>query len=275
MIGSALANFCDSLNISYYKTTRRIDNKDKLGYIYLDLLKPETFSNILNYKFDILMICTGLNDINLCDQNPIITQQVNVQSLTEIIKLLPSNISKIVFLSTDKSTFITHDKFKNNHINKTSEYVRQKSDIEKIIHAFKDRGLVLRLSKIIHQNKSGIFNNWVNNIFHQNEIEALYNLYFSPITLDYCVSEIMKAYLSNAHGINYITSREYISYYTAAEYIIKNLNFSNTKLLKRKYDSNENFNYDDAQFINSLQSTLNNPSPYDAINNFIKWKGNP
>ena len=213
-------------NIEYNFTSRR-KNKSKRS-IFLDLENDYDFKIPKNTTC--ALIIGGVTDYDTCLNEYDYAFNVNCIQIPELFsKLIKKNIYT-VFVSTN-TVFKFKKKVPNekNIPNPSFEYSKLKRiteqkliEISKKINKQKYLG-ILRLTKNVSKETSP-FNTWIKNINHNEQITALKDLYFSPITFEDSSKMLIHLIKKNKSGIYHLSGENDISY---SDFALKFLKFLN------------------------------------------------
>lgn len=135
---------------------------------------------------DIIINCSGLTDLNLCEKNKELSNKLNYEIVCNLFKIKKKKKInfKLIQLSTDQ-LYDNPKKIKNTEESKiyiNNQYSRDKYKAEKI--ALKNKALVFRLNFIGHSIKKSGFLHWVKSSFLKRKRFYLFDdVYFNPISV--------------------------------------------------------------------------------------------
>lgn len=241
LIGSTLFSSLKNSNFfTVYGTSRK--KHEKKNIFYLDLLEENSW-NILKIKFDIIILCTGISKINICEKYPNDTKNINVFQLVKFLHFINAINSHIIYLSTSyvfngvKSGYTVNDDPDPN-----TEYGKQKFELENILANSFKKYTILRLTKVLYPDFE-LFKNWFNTLKNNNQIFPYSNLNFAPVFLNKVVNVINTIVDSNLYGIYHYSGVEDISYYDAAIILGKIWNFDISNIVTTNLVNNAFPNY--------------------------------
>jgi dTDP-4-dehydrorhamnose reductase len=229
-----IKNHLNKIKREYYSTTRRLNIDDNC--LFLDLNNVGSFQNLFNLNISTLILAASICDVDKCEKNKMLTRKINVDNTFELLRALKNHNHKlkIIMLSTDMVFDGAAKKPNPNEIKKPlTEYGRQKAELEdKLLNNFQNIK-ILRFGKIIDKN-FGLFKKWINDLSQDKCIFPFYDLYFSPISIDYAIQAIFFAEESpsESNEIFHVSSGIDISYFDAAQWLANKLNKSNNLIKK-------------------------------------------
>jgi dTDP-4-dehydrorhamnose reductase len=175
---------------------------------------------------DFLVVCSSINELENCQNNPAHSYVVNVKGLEKAIDKYSSSRTKILFLSSSHV-------FSGNE----SHYVEdQEPDPQTVLGEHKvlgERmvlgrgGLVIRATKVINPQFLR-FIEWAQKLKDEKPVEAFRNLMVSLVPVESLVEVMMNALRENWGGIIHVSGPKDESYYEIARILARNL-FCNDK----------------------------------------------
>jgi dTDP-4-dehydrorhamnose reductase len=182
-IGSNLIRYLKK-NVSYRvigTTRRKQKSKEIHSLYYLDLETLE--SNFSKENLDVIVICAGVTNQTICNDQPELTWKINVDNTIEAIKLLASPETHIIYLSS-VSVFDGTKPFCNQLEipNPINNYGKQKVAVELLLRKKYTNYAILRLTKVISKDTQFI-RDWRDSADKGELIRAYANRYLSPVEL--------------------------------------------------------------------------------------------
>lgn len=188
---------------------------------------------------DILINCSGLTDLSLCEKNKKLSHKLNYEIVNNLFKIKKKKKInfKLIQLSTDQ-LYDNPKKIKsteNSKIYINNQYSRDKYKAEKI--ALKNKALVLRLNFIGHSSKKSGFLHWVKRSFLKKKRFYLFNdVYFNPISITSLKKIIIKIIFfmkkdKKIHGLFNLGSRDGMFKNDLATYFAKQINVFNDRFI--------------------------------------------
>ena len=176
------------------------------------------------YSPDILINLAALTDVDLCEKNPFLAQEINTEGVKNICEFFNG---KIIQISTDyvfsgeKGPYSEEDK-----VAPLSAYGESKLKAEKIVMSHSSGNLILRgnvLYDYDNQSKAS-FLNWVVNSLQQNKsIKVVNDQINNPTWTESMAKAIFKCIKYNINGIYHWGDAEFLSRYEFALKIARRL----------------------------------------------------
>ncbi len=224
-IGSHLVASFESDGWDVFSTTRRVGHLTQKNLFY-DLSRLPGRTKIPpSYSLDFAVVCAGITSVDQCEKNPSATRIINVDNTLELIKMLRERGIFVAFLSSDlvfdglMPTPSTQDP-----VCPTTEYGRQKVEVEQSLLRSSSDAVVIRLSKVIKPDMP-LFDEWVRRLRRGQSIQPYVNKMMSPISLNFCTEAITRIISARVQGITHVSASKDISYADAAMFISKKLKF--------------------------------------------------
>lgn len=211
-IGSALyRKLNEEKRYQVYGTSRRVSNGPSEDAIFrLDLSENPSPQKIA-MKFDAVVFCAGITEIEACEQEPERVRKINVEYTIELIKILNNANSYVLFLSSNavfdgtKSFYTPQDL-----PNPINNYGLFKKEVEDECVKMANIG-VLRLTKII-TDSTPFIKKWKKEIEAGNRIKPSVNRLLSPIDMGTVISTISLILDRRATGLFHLGGDEEITY---------------------------------------------------------------
>ena len=225
VLGSAICKFFQLKKIDYYFTSRK---KTKLNRSRkLNLFNSQNIKKLfLNLKPKIIINCSGLTNVDLCNKNYKHAFNENVKSIQNLVNGLNDLNLKthLVHISSDQVYFGKKNKRNfEKDVNQSNNYSKTKFLGEK--EALKYQYTTIIRTNFFGQSyskKRGSFSEFIlNNLLKNNKIRVAYNILFSPISLSYLNQVIFKIIKKKIYGVYNIGSKNTLSKYKFVLELIK------------------------------------------------------
>ncbi len=168
-------------------------------------------------KFDAVVLSAGVSSIRTCRFNPQATSLVNVDAQVAIAReLLSVNSPRLILISSnrvfDGSTELTKIR---SAYSPTTEYGRQKSQVETELLSLGAAVKIVRFSKVISEQTELIID-WFNKLSSNLKISAFTDMAISPITVDTAVDVIERVLFSECDPVVQFSASDEISFFELA-----------------------------------------------------------
>lgn len=269
-IGRCLKNKLDVCKYASISTTRKNELIAKQGYLYLDLQDENSIKHVCRQKYSCAVICAGMTKIDFCERYPQHSRLINVHCLSKVIDELMTNETHLIFISTNLvfNGELVYPTIEDKR-EPTTEYGKQKLEIEKYLSKYSDKATIIRFGKILDKNVK-LFVEWRLKLQRQEPVLAYSNKYLAPISMDYATNILMGLIDRKITGIFQVSSRYQISYADAGLYLAKTLKAKENLILPIK-DPSEDKNH---QKNSTLSFTIclpnfSAPDPYSALSSLL------
>lgn len=235
-LGNELNKISKSEGVKVYKTTRRFYHCRK-EWIYLNLPDFKDFKVPFDVK--IAVILGGVTSYSECESNFELAKKINCVAIPSIIeKLCVAGIftcyisSNVVFKKDfpPKENIIVNPQ-------KGFKYAELKAETENVLKdlatkgGWKDRLAILRISKNVSDDTAP-FNEWIKSIKKGENIIALDDLFFSPITFIDSAETINEICKRRLCGFFHLSGETDLSYYDFAIQLFSYLGINADKVKK-------------------------------------------
>ena len=260
--------FYKDKNFDIFTTT-----KDKLlkgeNIIILDLENIDQ-SVFENKNFEIVIFCAAYTSVLDCEINKNKTILINFTNTLKIAQFFIQKKSLLIFFSTSQ-VFSGLNKIEliENKTNPISIYGKSKALLEEALIPYLQNACILRCTKIITNNNK-LFKNWINNLKTNKEINPFYDIYFSPISLNYILNAVDKIIKNRITGLYNISANSDITYKDAAYYISTKMLLNKNLITPISYKTTNNIyipKYTNLESNFSIMHPI--PNPKDALDYFI------
>jgi dTDP-4-dehydrorhamnose reductase len=228
--------------------------------------------NFPNIYFDIVFFCAALTSISKCEKFPEKAYKINYENTYKITRYFIEQKSFVILFSTSQ-VFNGNNKTElvDSIPHPFTTYGTTKALLEKKLVPFYKEICILRCTKIIFKSNE-LFSNWERNLKLNIPIEPFFDLYFSPISIEYLLLLIDKIIINKVTGIHNISSKYDISYHEASKYIANKLNLNNNLIKSISYKKKIKSTL--PQYTN-LKNTLYKfypvPLPVDALDYYLSF----
>ena len=226
-IGSYIFDKFKESSFEIYGTSKRNKNR---SIIKFDLLEKELPLDLS--KYDVCIICAGINNIEICEKNSDFARDVNVFSTIRLIEECKKNNIFLIYFSS-VSIFDGKLSFYKTYDNPSpfTKYGHYKLEVEKFLQKeYSNMSAILRLTKVISEN-TPIIKKWQTNYRLKRKIIVYQDKYISPISLREIFISLNIIIKRKSCGIYHLGGSNELSYYEFALKYFKEKNFS-TNLLK-------------------------------------------
>lgn len=214
-IGTASIKHLRKEGYDVYGTSRNVQKNNPKSFC-LDLSTPSY--NIDFSKFNCVIICAGVTDVELCEAEPEMCERINSTNTIELIDRCVRKNAFVIFISSNavfdgKKSFYRHT----DTTSPTTKYGEAKLSVEKYIQTLPlKKACVLRLTKVI-TDSTPFIQNWRNAAKNGNKIKAFDNRLISPINIKDVVDTIELLIKNKNSGIFQLSGSEEISFYDYAK----------------------------------------------------------
>lgn len=215
-IGKALYKAHKEANLEVIGTNRNEESE----HLYLNLEENVNSFNLPS-SIDAAYICAAITGNKACENDIAKSNLVNVTNTINLCKkLLKLNIH-IVFLSSDLAD------------DKESTYGKQKSEVERFLR--KKNATIVRLSKVSYSSKD-IIGDWLQTLNQEKPIQAYSNYFFSPISMEFCISNLINEDIFSFNSIS-IKGSKPLSYFEAIIFLAKEKGYNLSLIKEQKLEN--------------------------------------
>jgi len=203
-------------SIEFLRTGKNIPLGEK--GIHLDILDRINLRDIINlWSPDILINLAALTNVDFCEKNPFLAQEINAKGVKNICDFFHG---KIIQISTDyvfngeKGPYSENDK-----VAPLSVYGATKLEAEKIVMSHSSRNLILRANVLydFHTQSKASFLNWVvNSLQRKKPIKVVNDQINNPTWTQSMAKIILSSIENNLNGIYHWGDSEFLSRYEFA-----------------------------------------------------------
>lgn len=192
---------------------------------FFDLCAPN-LKVIEEHSPAVLYLCAGYTGLQTCDDDPTGSWVVNVESTWDACISVTNNGGHIVFLSSGQvfdGNVILPDE--NTMPKPVNNYGIQKQEIEKRIQESGISASIIRLSKVLGNKPTGVFDSWIKSLEAGQPIHPATNMWLAPVSVTLVTDILLAVGIKRLTGLWNLSSNDQISYARAAKVIAKHLNY--------------------------------------------------
>jgi dTDP-4-dehydrorhamnose reductase len=218
LIGSAVRAHLQESDISSVATSRRAG-----AALRFDLAAPD-FAPLVGKSFDAVFVCAAVTDMRACQDEPLATRRINVDTTIELMRRLADRGAHLVFFSTSQvfdgeSPAPAEDAVPNPR----NEYGAQKLAVERAIARYDLPAAILRVTKVLGQRPAGIFAAWLTALGRPEPVRAATNLALSPVAVA-DVAVLARRLAAGRHrGVWHLSAADTLTYADAARLLAQRL----------------------------------------------------
>lgn len=226
-LGSALSQLLNSDELSIHTTDKSL----------LDLSKPISplFEDYLkNHSFEYVIICAAISDVEMCYQNQILSNQVNVEGMKKVLLLLKKYSAIPIFFSSDYVFSNKLTPYKESDLtNPTTIYGFQKLTIELFIQKHFGRFLIFRTSKLMSKtiHKKNILLPILKNLNEGLVSNCFKDQFLNPVFVEDIANVLTKAIRAELVGLFHLGTKKLLTRYELG-ILLANLFNYDEKLIK-------------------------------------------
>jgi dTDP-4-dehydrorhamnose reductase len=221
LIGSALLHSCRQRGLVVMGTRRTADLHDP-SIQRLDLLENlKRFTPPEHCTAAIL--CAGITSLDACRRDPAGTRHINVFQTLCLSETLVAAGMFVVFLSSNLVFDGTHPlRRADDEVCPTTEYGRQKAEVELGYAAFGNRATIVRLTKVVNPQWP-LIRSWLHALRAGKTVEAFDNLVCAPIPLAIVVRGLIDIARHQRPGLWQFSAPSDVAYSEIARHLARRL----------------------------------------------------
>jgi dTDP-4-dehydrorhamnose reductase len=212
LVGSSIQLHCREAGIPVESSSRRPGAQGLL----FDLRDPD-FAPLERTRYEFAFICAAVTDMRACQDQPVLTRRVNVDSTIELMRRLADRGTHLLFLSSsqvfDGETAAPAEDAATCPKN---EYGAQKLAVEQAIARHELPAAILRPTKILAGHPVGVFKAWFDALGKGQAIQAATNLPISPVMVEDVARAAVLLAAGRHRGIWHLGSSDEMTYFEAA-----------------------------------------------------------
>lgn len=166
------------------------------------------------FKPDLVINTVALTNIELCEKNPLLALETNLDYLKPLVLLCKKNNSKLIHISTDHlSDGLTPFAEEYNDLNPINQYAKTKLQAEDYIERQMPDAVIIRTNFFGWgpSYRRSFSDRIINTIKHNREIFLFEDAFFSPVSTRRLSKIIAKLFEYDAQGIFNVSSNDRIS----------------------------------------------------------------
>lgn len=224
-IGSNLACALERSGRVVLRSTRR---RPGIGEhtVLIDLEDDASAIRLPERPVGTAFLCAGVTDIERCRLDPATTRRINVDNTLLLARRLADAGVFTVFLSSN-TVFDGHTAFAKADAptHPSTEYGRQKADVERQLLSLGDRFAVVRLSKVLAPD-APLLTGWIRALRAGATIHPFVDGVIAPVSLACAVGLLQRVESRRAYGMTQLSASQDMSYVAVARYIAAKLGAS-------------------------------------------------
>lgn len=182
-----------------------------------DLLQPDVLERLFEQtRPDWVIHCAALADLEACEANPSLAQQLNAELPGEIAALVSRRGARLVHISTDA----VFDGQRGNYTeedtpNPLSTYARTKLDAERAVAQANPEAVITRVNMFgwSASGKRSLAEFFVYNLQAGKPVKGFTDVYFCPLLVNDLAHILVEMLEKDLHGLYHVFSSECISKY--------------------------------------------------------------
>ncbi len=212
LVGSALRAHCRERGIAVEASSRRPGT----NAIFLDLRDPD-FAPLERARYAFAFICAAVTDMRACQEQPLLTRQINVVNTIELMRRLADRGTHLLFLSSSQVFGgETPDPTEGSATCPKNEYGAQKLAVEQAITRYELPAATLRVTKVLADRPVGMFKTWFEALARGDSILAATNMALSPVMVADVAQAAERLAAGGHRGVWHLSARDDIAYVDAA-----------------------------------------------------------
>lgn len=225
-IGAHLKKQFEMQGETVYGTTRHKDRLSNTTF-FLDLLNPDAFNLPNHINIDSAVFCAAMSTIKECEENKVLSHQINVDSPIKIARYLKNNFNPFMIFLSSNAVFDGSRPF----FSETAPpcpinyYGYCKAEAEKKFAEVTTRLSILRLTKVLYPEHP-LIKKWRDALKNNQPIYPFSNVKLAPISLNDVSETIEKIAALQQPGIFHLSGDKDISYADLARKLANELNIT-------------------------------------------------
>ncbi|MFO1084463.1 MAG: sugar nucleotide-binding protein [Reyranellaceae bacterium] len=216
LIGSVLGEQCRAAGLATEVTSRRSG-----AALLFDLGNPD-FSRLAGRSYDVAFLCAAVTDMRTCQNEPLATRHINVDNTIELMRRLADKGTHLVFFSTSQVFDGTAQAPAEDAVaNPRNQYGAQKRAVERAIARYDFPAAILRITKVLGDRPTGIFEAWRRALAGDGSIQAATNLALSPVAAGDAGSLARQLAAGRHRGIWHLGAADSLTYVEAARLLVE------------------------------------------------------
>lgn len=223
LVGSRLIQLFSNYKDYYVIVVNR--NHDKFKGIHKSYSFDISDSDMLKFVIkshqpEFIIFSAGLTDVDYCEQNPKISEDINLLPIKDIVALKKC-FKKLIYFSTDSVFDGLHGNYDENDIpNPINTYASHKLLSENLIQKELVNYTIYRFNVVGYSSQSNSFINWVfKSIKNNKKIAGFNDVYFNPLHPKQIAEVVSNNMFKHQNGLYHLALDEDFTKYD----FIKNL----------------------------------------------------
>lgn len=232
-MGKALAKRLNALNWEVVGTSRRSQSIHN-GALHVDLTNPNTVTNIKD-TYDVIYALAAMPNIALCENQFLLSQQINFVAQVDLAKHCLTKTSNYVFLST-AAVFDGSKPQLTTNAPTTAKcvYGMHKAMAEAALLDLSSNITIVRTSKVITEDYK-LTQNWIEGLKQDMVIEPFFDLNFSPVSIHDITLLLQKIAVRKSFNILHISGEKDLAYSDLAIMLANALNKPKDLIKSKSY----------------------------------------
>lgn len=224
LVGSAIRLQCGESGRPVEVSSRRPGAND----LFLDLRDPD-FTPLERTRYEFAFVCAAVTDMRACQDEPVLTRQINVVNTIELMRRLAERGTHLVFLSSSQVfDGETPAPAEDAATCPKNEYGAQKLAVEQAIARHELPAAILRPTKILANRPVGVFKAWFETLANGKAIQAATNMVISPVMVDDVARAARLIAVGRHRGIWHLGASDEMTYFDAARLLAERQHIART-----------------------------------------------
>jgi dTDP-4-dehydrorhamnose reductase len=251
--------------------TVRVPRGQEKAVFFFELGDRAVTENLARKDFSVVVVCSGITGIQRCEENRAETWKVNVSETISTISVFLATGKHVIFLSTNMVYGEAMACDQSNQLVASTEYAKQKAEVELFLSQARGSWTVVRLSKVIGP-RFALFDEWCDRFRRAHIVKPYSDKLMSPVSIELVCNVIRAVIARRTLGIIEIYADRNISYADAALHLANQMDFD-LRLISPTISgaAAKNVVNTKSRASDDLLRALGfkSPSPFDAIDFYI------
>jgi dTDP-4-dehydrorhamnose reductase len=182
------------------------------------------YAALAGKSWDSAYLCAAVTDMRACQNEPAATRHVNVDNTIELMRRLAEGGTHMVFFSTSQVFDGSLEApAEDAAVNPRNEYGAQKLAVERAIARFDLPAAILRITKVLGDRPTGVFEAWRRTLAGDGPVAAASNLALSPVAASDVGSLARRLAAERHRGIWHLGAADSLAYVDAARLMAESL----------------------------------------------------
>ena len=171
----------------------------------------------------VALICAGITNLDACTRNAASSARVNVHGVTALAKNLIEQGVFVIYLSSNRVFDGTKAQSKTeDQVCPTTEYGRQKAEVEQHLLSFGAAASVVRFTKIVSP-ETPLLCAWIQAMQTHREVRPFSDAVMAPVSLAFAVDVLYCIAQARLAGIVHVSAEQDVTYEQVARHIAQRL----------------------------------------------------